>query len=538
MEGKAMHKTKTLVCLFTVMVFTLGALLNGCAQSPTPAATSAATVAATVAPAETPAAPTQEPLKQVALKYYLPASTFTDQAMTAVQDAVNKYLTDKLNCTLELGYLTWDQWGTKYPVILSSGDQADLMFTAQWSGFSTGIANGSFTELTDLLKQYGQGIQANIQDGFIKAATVKGKLYAIPENKDAAQGYGLYLDPTVLDKAGVKLADLKSLDDLTPVLAYIKANMPDMIPLPITLNGGGIFNCTKTGIAEGVGDNSTKEFGYDDQMGVIDFDSKADKFIIVDPSTSQIWPAYAQLMSQWFKAGYFRPDITTDTTDTSVGLLKDGKSWMTYSSDAPGQLESISLQANKTLVYMPLLPDICNTGSMTGSLTAIPVSSVDPARAMMVLNLMHTDGTLVNLLTNGIEGKNYVKTGDSTIKLPEGFKNKGDTGWDPGLWWEVGNAFLGYVWDTDLQDRWTKVKAYNDAAPRSPLLGFMFDKSKVTTEFVAVNNIYQQFDPLIITGQGDTADYVNQMFTQMKTAGLDKIVDEFNVQYQAYKAAQ
>lgn len=175
---------------------------------------------------------------------------------------------------------------------------------------------------------------------------------------------------------------------------------------------------------------------------------------------------------------------------------------------------------------------------MTGSITAIPVSSVDKERAMMVINLLHTDATLVNLLDNGVEGKNYVKTGDTTLKLPDGAKNRGDTGWDPGWWWEVGNAFQSYIWDTDLPDRWGAVKAYNDKAPRSQILGFSFDSTNVSSQVASVNNVWGQFEPLIITGSGDTGSFVTQMWDKMNKSGLDKILDEYNKQYQAYKAAQ
>jgi len=540
-----MSNKKRALTLALLIVFVLTTALTGCGQiagetpSPVASASSEATATAEVSATTEPSA-SEEPVKleMVKLKYFAPSGPQKADAQAAVQAEVNKLLTEKINAEMELNLIDWGVWFDKFPVILASGEQADLMFSASWSSYTTEAAKNSFLDVTDLLKQYGQGITGSIQDGFIKAATIKGKLFAVPENKDAAQGYALFLQKDILDKAGVKPESIKSLDDLTPVLEYVSKNEKGLIPMPTILDAGGLYICTADGFAEGVADYSRYEIGYDSWRGIVVYDSKEDKFKSLDPSVSKTWMSYAKLMSSWSKSGYFMKDILTNKSVDAGLMWKEGKTWMTTSSDVPGQLETITASVGKEVVQIPMLPGICNTDSMTGSLTTIPRASIDPARAMMTINLMHTDKDLVNLMVSGVEGKNYVKTGDNSIKLPDGIKLKSDTGWDPGNWWMVGNAFLNYIWDTDLQNRWEAVKTYNDKAPRSSILGFSFDSTNVKAEVATVNTVFEQYKRLIQTGSGDTEKYVTEMFDKMNAGGLDKIIAEYNVQLVEWKAAQ
>jgi len=476
-------------------------------------------------------------LEPLTLKYFWPCSLQKAEALASVQAAVDRYLTAKINTRLELNPVDWGTWFDKYPVILASGEQADIMFSACWSGYVAEAGRNSFLELTDLLAQHGQGIIGSLAPEFLKAATIRGKLFAIPQNKDAAQGYALYLQKDIVEKAGVKPEGIKALDDLEPILEYVRDYEKSLIPLATTLDTGAMYVCTRAGFAEGIGDFSKYEGGYDQWGSVVVYDKINDKFISLDPSVSNAWMAYGKLMNRFGKKGFFMKDILTNKSVDAGKLWAEGKTWFTTSSDVPGQLETIRNSVKKDILMIPMLPSVMNTNSLTGSLTAIPRSAISPARSMMVINLMHKEKELVNLLVNGVEGKNYVKTGENTIRLPDGASVKSDTGWDPASWWLVGNAFLNLVWDKDLPDRWVKVQEYNAKSPVSPIVGFNFDSSHVKSEMAATTNVFEQYKRLIFTGSGDTENYVTMMFRKMKDAGLDKIVAEYNIQLTEWKDA-
>lgn len=528
---------KRIISLAILAAFTITATMTGCGKKAEQDST-ASTAGNVPSSTQEVSQPAEEKLEAVKLKYYWPCSPQKAEAQAEVQAQVNKFLQGKVNAELELNPIDWGTWFEKFPVILAAGEQADIMFSASWSGYVAEAGKNSFLEVSDLLKNYGQGVLSSLPEEFMDAAKIRGKLFAVPQNKDAAQGFALYLQKDILDKAGVKPEDIKALEDLEPLLEYVKKNEKGLIPLAATLDTGSMYVCTRDGIADGIGDFSRFEGGYDQWGSIVVYDKQNDKFVSLDPSVSKAWPSYAKMMNNFNKKGYFMKDILTNKSVDAGKLWQEGKTWFTTSSDVPGQKELIAGNVKKEVVMIPMLPGVKNTNSLIGSLTTIPRSSANPERAMMVINLMHTEKELVNLMVNGVEGKNYVKVDDTNIKLPEGVKSKVDAGWDPNMWWMFGNAFLNYIWDTDLPDRWNKIKEYNDKAPVSAIVGFNFDSTNVKSEVAAVTNVFEQYKRLIFTGSGNTEKYVTEMFSKMKTSGLDKIVDEYNKQLQEWKAAK
>jgi putative aldouronate transport system substrate-binding protein len=84
---------------------------------------------------------------------------------------------------------------------------------------------------------------------------------------------------------------------------------------------------------------------------------------------------------------------------------------------------------------------------------AVCASSKHPAQAIKVIELLHTDPEVANLMAYGIEGKHYVWVDKARylIGLPEG-KTWADTGYFTNLIWMFGNLFLSYYndpWQVD-----------------------------------------------------------------------------------------
>jgi ABC-type glycerol-3-phosphate transport system substrate-binding protein len=86
-------------------------------------------------------------------------------------------------------------------------------------------------ELDDLLQAYGSEMYAQVSEADWACVKVDGKIYAVPNNKEKAQGYGIAMVTSVLDALNYDVANLKTEDDLTELLRLVKANFPDMYPL-------------------------------------------------------------------------------------------------------------------------------------------------------------------------------------------------------------------------------------------------------------------------------------------------------------------
>ena len=128
-------KKKVVSCMLAAaMVLSMTA----CGNSSAPAATEttpAETTTESTAAAETETGDTEEvaasDLEPVTLKMYFHGSNVTDDS--AVMEAVNAYLQEKLNVTLEPIWGTWGDFDTNAVLALQGGDDVDIYFTCSWS---------------------------------------------------------------------------------------------------------------------------------------------------------------------------------------------------------------------------------------------------------------------------------------------------------------------------------------------------------------------------------------------------------------------
>lgn len=184
-------------------------------------------------------------------------------------------------------------------------------------------------------------------------------------------------------------------------------------------------------------------------------------------------------------------------------------------------------------VTAQLLEPVATTLTITNLMWGIPQNSTDPERAMMLMNMLYTDKDLINLLDWGIEGKHYVKVSDNMIDFPAGVDAK-NSGYYLGLSWVFGNQFLSYVFKGDDPDIWKKMDEFNKSAKKSRALGFNFNVESVKTEITAVTNVVNQYQKGIETGTLDPDKALPDYKAKLKSAGIDKIIEEKQKQLDAW----
>jgi ABC-type sugar transport system, periplasmic component len=148
-----------------------------------------------------------------------------------VEEAMNKILKEKINATIDIQPVDWGAWNDKMNLMFASGEKADLVFTASWNGHVDNVTKGAFVELDGLLEKYGQNILESEDPFLLEGARVKGKLYAIPTNKEIAASWGVLVRKDLADKYNMDFSNVKTLADLEPFLQIIKENEPDVTPL-------------------------------------------------------------------------------------------------------------------------------------------------------------------------------------------------------------------------------------------------------------------------------------------------------------------
>lgn len=462
-------------------------------------------------------------LDPVTLRMVIAGPPQADQAK--VDQAISDYLKDKINVTLKVDQYEWGAWQDKYNLIIASGEDCDLTWTAAWCGYPVDASKGAFVELSDLLNKYGKDILKTDYTWTLDVAKVNGGLYAIPTYQMLAQSKGFFLRKDLVDKyaaeAGFQIKDVNKPEDLEPMLKIIKEKEPDIIPF-YGLTGKQLADM---GLFDRQGSQDATTINLNDQNPQY-----------INFYETDYYKSAMALQRQWYLKGYTNKDIAT-TQEAAQTLYGQGKvfAWLGETNVGADQSYSIST-GNKTVMY-PLTKPMMSTSLVQGAMFAIPRQTKNPERAMMFLNLMQTDKTLINMLVYGIEGVHYVKTGDNSINTAPGI--------DPSKLpyynnnWMFGDQSKIYIYGDSDPNGAEALKAFNDNAVRTPALGFIYDPSKKKNELAALANVASEFNPQLSSGAVDpnAGGLYNKFLEKLKSAGVDKLLEDQNSQLNAWKEA-
>ena len=74
--------------------------------------------------------------------------------------------------------------------------------------------------------------------------------------------------------------------------------------------------------------------------------------------------------------------------------------------------------------------------------------------------------------------------------------------------------------------KWDKFTKFNSSAKATKTLGFTFDSSNVQTESAAIATVWDKYVYGLQTGTSDPSDALPKLETDLKAAGLDKVITE------------
>jgi putative aldouronate transport system substrate-binding protein len=523
-------KRSMLLILSVVLIMSLvlaacgsGSKNNTSDASNSPEASTSASTASASAPESSAAADPAKDLEPYKLVMIFPSGV-VPKDLPAVQDEINKYLTEKINATLEIRPIDWGAWVDKTNLMFASNEQFDLMFTASWWHLGEEVAKGQIIPLDDLVNQYGKDWQAVIDPKVIEGGKIDGKVYGMIANKEFAATKGVVMRKDLVDKYQFDLSTVKELKDLEPLYAKIKAGEPGITPLQVKSDRSPASALLGYGLFDLLGDGP----------GVLDRSSKELK--VINMYETQTYMDNVKLMRDWYQKGYINKDGATKT-DSEFLSVKAGKAFSYGESMKPGFEMQETRNTGMPMVTVELDKPYMTTGDVTSAMFAVPTTSKDPARAVMFLNMLHTDKYLLNLLDWGIEGKHYVKVSDNIIDYPAGV-TAADVGYNLNLPWMMGNQLNSYIWKTDDPAIWDKYQAFNTGAEPSLALGFLFNPEKVKNELAATNNVIKQYQGALYAGAVDPDKVVPEFINKLKDAGADKIIAEKQAQLDAWASTK
>jgi len=427
-----------------------------------------------------------------------------------VQEAMSKITLEKINATVKLERIEPAAWDQQTILMLTSPEQVDLIVTGNQS-FWRQVSQKQLLPLDELIQNHGQDIIKAFDPAILSAAKVEGKLFAVPTIRDFASNVHVYMRKDLLDKYDLDLSTVKELDDLDPYFEAIKKNEPNVTPLVKSVAPKPIINR--------VIDNQWDVLG--DSVGVLE---NLDSLKVVNLYETPEYEKLIRSVRRWYEAGYISKDVAT-SKDAAADLIKAKTAFGSIQKGKPGAHAQIETRVNMKLESVDIGHQMTSTTNVTAAMLGIPKNSKDPERAMMFLNLLHSDPDLMNLISWGIEGKHYKKVSDTQIDFLEGV-DASNSGYNPRQGWMFGNQLLTYTWVTDSPSLWQDMDKYNRESKKSIALGFSHNPAPVKTELAAITNVIKQFQDGLENGSLDPDINLPKFNAALKAAGIDKVVAE------------
>ena len=423
--------------------------------------------------------------------------------LDSVEAKVNEYLKDKIGAKLKMHYLTWSQYEEKLNMMNAGGEKYDICWTCGDS-YKLNVAKRAYLETNDLMDKYAPKTKEIVGEEFLKGSQINGKNYGIPANKDKGHSSGILYRKDLAEKYNLveKLNNIKSFDDLYPIMDVIKKNEPDIETLkeagPASYKDLEFFDFF--GFPAGI--------YLDDPDNVVNYVESPEYKAACEKSRYNLKNKYSLLESEQ----------STETHFIEICGLKAGKD-----KELNGSRKYEWVQVELTDRYM-------TSGDTMGSIMAISRTSENPEKAMQFLELFNTDKYLNNLIVFGVEGKHYKKLDDNTI---EPIKNSGYG--NAGMQWVFGNTFINYNVKGEDPNRVKEMEAFNDTLIPAADLGFVFDSENVKTEVGACQNVRKEYETRLANGSEDVDKILPEYISKLKAAGSERIVNEAKKQYNKWK---
>lgn len=216
---------------------------------------------------------------------------------------VHDYILKELNLDVQVIIPPQDNATAKLNAMLGGGEQIDL-FWGSWMDYED-IA----TDLTDILKEYGQNILANWGPFMSNATNTEGKWLGIPRSV-MWRTYPTWIRVDIFEKLGLD-PEMNSIEDLEAALYEIKAADPvgNGQTIPFLTNYDSInYGLSAAFTGEGYGWN---------------YDEENDK--MYHSIETEGYRDMVEKMAQWYKDGIMYAESFVNDASTEIAMTKDGR---------------------------------------------------------------------------------------------------------------------------------------------------------------------------------------------------------------------
>lgn len=448
-----------------------------------------------------------------------------------VEDALNAMMEKDIGVHVTFEPVGLTQSQNEATLMVSAGEQLDICLTA-FKSVGPLVDGGLIHPLDELLDKNGKELKELLGTS-IGLGSYNSKTYAIPPADRKGSSYGYLARTDLLKKYGITIDSSKNYttDDIEKIFEKVKKGE------------GNNFYCTiPWNTTQDPLNNSYIEYdkiGGPFAAGVLMLNRNFTDLTVTNLFATEEYAKYADAMYRWAQKGYISPDAAV-TTETSDALMTAGNYLGTFYWGTPTVAETYSVTVGKDLTYIPMLDGFVASNGGGNILWSIPVTSVNPDKAMQALNYVYSHPKANWLIQFGLEGKSYKVTEKTDEGTMIEYLSK-DTASLPyyntyGLW---GNILEWPVVAPAPINKNKLIKEFDANIPKSrysPALGYNFVQTDISPDIAAVTTVIDQYTPTFNSGALDPKKALPEFLEALKAAGIDKVIAENQKQLDAWAA--
>lgn len=427
-----------------------------------------------------------------------------------VEARINEITVPAIGCRVKIVNCHISEHKNQLHLAASGTKKLDVINTGLTVSLPELVSEGAVLELNSLLEDYGKGI-LDKNGALLKATTIDGGIYAVFSNPYPGRASGIGYNESIARQFGIQVPEPLTLAALTQIGEQLKATDSGVY---LTTQGDGALTAFDSFY-------DIEDFGGDFNYGVIF--NPLESTEIVNVYTSEAYRDYCLTLKSWRDQG-FMPQDSLISGQSTQEMFNNGETFFQWSSVSPqtySLIEKKNLSFNEVLVAMT--PNRISTANIQEFAWGISSSCEHPEKAMELMNLIYTNAEVANLLRNGREGIDYVKTGERTIAYADGI-NSENVGY--GSYFSLyGDPDQIYAFGSDVSA--DAVKEFAAQSVPGKTLGYVFRTEHNSPEISAVLKVVREYRPVLENGMADDVDQTLEAFNKaLVEAGIETIIAE------------
>ena len=436
-------------------------------------------------------------------------------------------LKDEANIEMKIDLLPWgatDQIAT----MLASGEKFGFMASITNEVFPTWASNGYFAEIDESMVQKiaPNYVEARMGKGF-ECARFKGKAVLIPAGglvySGAQDNFAVRND--LLNAVGWDYTDIHSYEDLMEAIAAVKEKYPN---LAVVNDIYFLYNALNSTYAK---DGAILKDGSPTSLTAIN--EADDSSTVINWFESEYFANMCRILEDWFDRGYITVEYLTEYGSSGGPAMQweTGNCLLAWGDPADLYDHELVSVEGADVRYLKINDHdqiLVKDYDWSWAVSAADQENVE--NWMRFFDWMYASEENYLFCMYGVEGKDWKYAEDGSIErlTQESFFYE----------WMCGTMLYKEFSDKYDADEVQAYLDFDNNAIYSKKTGFVFDVTPVQTENALLTAIIQEKVQPIGFGLGSYDEDFPEVLEELKAAGLDKYIEEYQKQFSEFMAGK